>query len=310
MSDDTIKKNISKNIAKYREAANISQKELAKRLGVVPSRISNWETGANCPTIDILFEVCEILNVSINDIYGVYPDSKFVLKYGEQDLLKKYRGLDDHGKEMVDFTLEKEYERSIAEKKKSDNIVPMAVKESSDYELNAAHAGCSTAHRADLVFVKADRLAVVSRDEDVLFAVGQSDVDQRVVLVEAQRAQTCAADILKIGEHNALRNALTGDEEQELIVRKLLNREHCGDFFTVFQLVNQFVCFFDHGEIGTETGVKYRVKTKHAQSSVDFANRIFAGSDAEFFSNRHTDCRGYLDNDPFIWGIKCLPYSF
>ena len=140
MSDDTIKKNISKNIAKYREAANISQKELAKRLGVVPSRISNWETGANCPTIDILFEVCEILNVSINDIYGVYPDSKFVLKYGEQDLLKKYRGLDDHGKEMVDFTLEKEYERSIAEKKKSDNIVPMEVKESSDYELNAAHA--------------------------------------------------------------------------------------------------------------------------------------------------------------------------
>lgn len=140
MSDDTIKKNISKNIAKYREAANISQKELAKRLGVVPSRISNWETGANCPTIDILFEVCEILNVSINDIYGVYPDSKFVLKYGEQDLLKKYRGLDEHGKEMVDFTLEKEYERSVAEKKKTDNIVPMTVKETSNYEVNAAHA--------------------------------------------------------------------------------------------------------------------------------------------------------------------------
>lgn len=140
MSDDTIKKNISKNIAKYREAANISQKELAKRLGVVPSRISNWETGANCPTIDILFEVCEILNVSINDIYGVYPDSKFVLKYGEQDLLKKYRGLDEHGKEMVDFTLRKEYERSVAEKKKSDNVVSIPVKETSNYGVNAAHA--------------------------------------------------------------------------------------------------------------------------------------------------------------------------
>lgn len=140
MSDDTIKKNISKNIAKYREAANISQKELAKRLGVVPSRISNWETGANCPTIDILFEVCEILNVSINDIYGVYPDSKFVLKYGEQDLLKKYRALDDHGKEMVDFTLEKEYERSIAEKKKFGNVTPIMVKETSDYSADAAHA--------------------------------------------------------------------------------------------------------------------------------------------------------------------------
>ena len=96
MGDDTIKKNISKNIAKYRESAGLSQKELANKLGVVPSRISNWETGANCPTIDILFEVCEVLGVSINDIYGVYPDSKFVLKYGEQDLLKKYRTLDSH----------------------------------------------------------------------------------------------------------------------------------------------------------------------------------------------------------------------
>ena len=140
MSDDTIKKNISKNIAKYREAAGISQKELAGKLGVVPSRISNWETGANCPTIDILFEVCEILDVSINDIYGVYPDSKFILKYGEQDLLKKYRDLDEHGKRMVDFTLKEEYERSIAEKKKFDNIVPITVRESSDYEVNAAHA--------------------------------------------------------------------------------------------------------------------------------------------------------------------------
>lgn len=135
MSDDTIKKNISKNIAKYREAAGISQKELAGKLGVVPSRISNWETGANCPTIDILFEVCEILDVSINDIYGVYPDSKFILKYGEQDLLKKYRDLDEHGKEMVDFTLLKEWERSISIKDSENNVV-----EFQQDVLNAAHA--------------------------------------------------------------------------------------------------------------------------------------------------------------------------
>ena len=36
MGDDTIKKNISKNIAKYRESAGLSQKELANKLGVVP----------------------------------------------------------------------------------------------------------------------------------------------------------------------------------------------------------------------------------------------------------------------------------
>ena len=139
MSDESIKKNISKNIGKYRELAGMSQKELAQKLGVVPSRISNWETGANCPTIDILFEVCEILNVSINDIYGVYPDSKFVLEYEEQELVKKYRDLDDHGRKMVDFTLREEWERSKAEKKKADNVVPLAVKEPTTYEVNAAH---------------------------------------------------------------------------------------------------------------------------------------------------------------------------
>lgn len=57
-----------------------------------------------------------------------------------EHLVKKYRGLDTHGKEMVDFTLEKEYERSVVEKKKTDNLVPMTVKETSTYEVNAAHA--------------------------------------------------------------------------------------------------------------------------------------------------------------------------
>ena len=57
-----------------------------------------------------------------------------------EHLVKKYRNLDDHGKKMVDFTLKEEYERSIAEKKNSNNVVPMTVQESSNYEVNAAHA--------------------------------------------------------------------------------------------------------------------------------------------------------------------------
>lgn len=139
MGDDTIKKNISKNIGKYREASGMSQKELAQKLGVVPSRISNWETGANCPTIDILFEVCEILHVSINDIYGVYPDSKFILQYDEQKIIKKYRSLDHHGKEMVDFILQKEWERSTHVK---DNVIK--------YKASTANLEANTAHPEEI----------------------------------------------------------------------------------------------------------------------------------------------------------------
>lgn len=88
MSGEEIRKNISKNIVKYREKANLSQKELATRLGVTPSRVSNWEQGANSPTIEILFEVCKILGVSINDIYGIYPEASIELTFVEIDHIK------------------------------------------------------------------------------------------------------------------------------------------------------------------------------------------------------------------------------
>ena len=107
-SSDDIRKNISKNITKYREQAGFSQRELAQQLDITPSRISNWEQGANCPTIDILFEVCRALHVSINDIYGVYPDSEMMLSYSEQQHIQKYRSLDDYGRETVDIALERE----------------------------------------------------------------------------------------------------------------------------------------------------------------------------------------------------------
>lgn len=122
ISSDDIKKNISKNITKYRENAGFSQRELAQQLGITPSRISNWEQGANCPTIDILFEVCKALHVSINDIYGIYPDSEMMLSYNEQQHIQKYRSLDDHGRKTVDLILERETIRSGELQKKEARI--------------------------------------------------------------------------------------------------------------------------------------------------------------------------------------------
>ena len=122
ISSDNIKKNISKNIKKYRENAGFSQRELAQQLGITPSRISNWEQGANCPTIDILFEVCRVLHVSINDIYGVYPDSEMLLSYNEQQHIHKYRSLDEYGQETIDLVLEREVIRSREQQKKEARI--------------------------------------------------------------------------------------------------------------------------------------------------------------------------------------------
>lgn len=40
----------------------------------------------------------------------------------ELDLIKKYRALDKHGKEIIDFLLEKEYERSSSDRKQPDEF--------------------------------------------------------------------------------------------------------------------------------------------------------------------------------------------
>lgn len=66
---------------------------------------------------------------------GYNEDGSIQLNLKEIEHIEKYRGLDTHGKEMVDFTLQKEWERSTAEQK----VIPMEVKEDTTYYVNAAH---------------------------------------------------------------------------------------------------------------------------------------------------------------------------
>ncbi len=63
------------------------------------------------------------------------------LSTSEKDHINKYRELDTHGKEMVDFTLLKEWERSTALAKEKSNVTPMTVKQDTpDYlKPQAAH---------------------------------------------------------------------------------------------------------------------------------------------------------------------------
>lgn len=134
---------LSNRLKERREQLGLTQSEVASLLGITPGAVGNYENGVSTPKADILFKVFDALKCDANYLFQdemnerSQEDAATPLEM--EHLVKKYRDLDEHGKKMVDFTLKEEYERSVAEKKKSDNIVPMAVKESSDYELNAAH---------------------------------------------------------------------------------------------------------------------------------------------------------------------------
>jgi len=62
---------IGRRIRKYREERGLSQRELAKRIGVSNSRISNWEQGVNRPDVDLLASICGALNVSPSELLDI-----------------------------------------------------------------------------------------------------------------------------------------------------------------------------------------------------------------------------------------------
>ena len=85
---------IGNRIRKYREECNMTQKQLAERIGVSNSRVSNWEQGLNRPDADILAAVCVALDVSPSLLLGI-RDTGDDLTEQERRVLKAYREKDD-----------------------------------------------------------------------------------------------------------------------------------------------------------------------------------------------------------------------
>ena len=59
---------IGKFIAECRKQKNISQLQLAERLGITDKAISKWERGISKPNTSIMLELCEILGISVNEL--------------------------------------------------------------------------------------------------------------------------------------------------------------------------------------------------------------------------------------------------
>lgn len=66
-----IREKISQNIIKYRKKLGLSQKELAEKIGVKNlTTVSSWERGANSPDVETLSTLCDLFNISIDEMYG------------------------------------------------------------------------------------------------------------------------------------------------------------------------------------------------------------------------------------------------
>jgi transcriptional regulator with XRE-family HTH domain len=90
---ENIKEEIAKNLKRFREARQITQKQLADYLGVKYNTVSSWETGKNSIDIVVLIKICDFLKVSLNDIYGKTYKEESAVTTDEQELLYIYRKL-------------------------------------------------------------------------------------------------------------------------------------------------------------------------------------------------------------------------
>lgn len=61
---------LNENIRKFRELRKLTQKQFAERLNKSRNVISNWERGENSPDPDTVEQICKILEVTPNQIFG------------------------------------------------------------------------------------------------------------------------------------------------------------------------------------------------------------------------------------------------
>ena len=59
---------IGRFIAECRKKRNLTQMQLAEKLNITDRAVSKWETGKAMPDSSIMLELCEILNITVNDL--------------------------------------------------------------------------------------------------------------------------------------------------------------------------------------------------------------------------------------------------
>lgn len=115
---------IGSRIRQLREDSNLTQEQLAKKVGVTKSAIGNYEQNISSPKESVLYKLIEVLNCDANYIFQdgfEFKSDQINLTIKEQDHVKKYRSLNVDGKEMVDMILNREYQ-FLEYRKKMENI--------------------------------------------------------------------------------------------------------------------------------------------------------------------------------------------
>ena len=79
---------IGKFISSSRKAKEITQENLAIKLGVSKNAVSKWERGLNLPDPSLMQELCSILDITLNELFaGEHLNEKEIKKQADKNIL-------------------------------------------------------------------------------------------------------------------------------------------------------------------------------------------------------------------------------
>lgn len=95
---------IGKFIAERRKSKNLTQMQLAEKLNITDRAVSKWETGKAMPDASIMLELCDILDISVNDLLsGEVVTMENYNKQLENNLLEVIKQKEQSDKRLLRF---------------------------------------------------------------------------------------------------------------------------------------------------------------------------------------------------------------
>ena len=95
-------KKIGEFISTCRKNKNLTQKELADLLHVTDRAISNWERGIRMPDVSFFRPLCEILDITINELLkGERIDKEDEISTSEEQLLDVLTSKEESRKKII-----------------------------------------------------------------------------------------------------------------------------------------------------------------------------------------------------------------
>ena len=99
-------KKIGKFISQCRKNKNLTQEQLAEILNISDRSVSKWERGLNLPDASLMLELCNILDITVNELLtGEIIKKEKYMKQAETNLIELKSKLEEQTKKLLNLEI-------------------------------------------------------------------------------------------------------------------------------------------------------------------------------------------------------------